>query len=229
MLPITTYIDAVRSSGVDPRLEPPRDQDLSRLFINSGWAHLIDPDHFAHSPLEHDRHVPAQRFLTFHEQQDVVTKALDVIMRNMDIHRDVLASLEWSLNDPDPLNRALEALTPSVRRTVIEHLGQRLQGLGVATGLGPNDRASSWSATHVTYRCPHRQLISSTPIRTSPQKRASERWSATTQAMMSPTESHAIRINLRSGILAICRANNATTSSKSRVYREPGRAQRTAS
>ena len=44
--------------------------------------------------------------------------------------------------------------------------------------------------------------------------------------MMSPTESEAIRISQVIGVLAICCARNATTSSKSRVYGAPALAQR---
>jgi anti-sigma regulatory factor (Ser/Thr protein kinase) len=99
MLPIAASVDRLREAGIGAHLTLPKDQDLARLFLNSNWAHLLDPDQFDAVDLPHERHLAVRRYVTFQEQQQVVSAALDVIMRNMELQRDVLAGLEWSINE----------------------------------------------------------------------------------------------------------------------------------
>lgn len=99
MLPIAACIDRHRESGVQTHLLLPEDQELARLFLNCNWAHLMDPDQFDAVDLPHERHLAVSRYTTFLEQQQVVNAALDVIMRNMELQRDVLAGLEWAINE----------------------------------------------------------------------------------------------------------------------------------
>src|SRR4051794_41914207 len=56
-----------------------------------------------------------------------------------------------------------------------------------------------------------------------PSRRRSSRWSALTRATTRPTVSQPTRSSPVIGVLAICCASQATTSSKSRVCAAPGR------
>jgi len=67
------------------------------------------------------------------------------------------------------------------------------------------------------------------PSARSPSRRLSSRRSATTRSTIVPTVFHPIRSSPAIGVLAICWASHATTSSKSRVCAAPGRAHGTAS
>jgi hypothetical protein len=88
--------------------------------------------------------------------------------------------------------------------SLAEHVEERQQGGGVAAGLGPHDRAALvvGHAGQVPLPEPVADLIhaeENEPI----EPRLAEVM-ATTRVTMSPTESHAIRINRRIGGLASC-------------------------
>ncbi len=99
MLPIFALADAYRADGVGIDLRLPSAQEMSRLFINCGWAHFIDPEHFPADAIQHDRHLATSQYVEFPDQQKIVDASVDVIMHNMELDREVLASLEWSLNE----------------------------------------------------------------------------------------------------------------------------------
>jgi anti-sigma regulatory factor (Ser/Thr protein kinase) len=99
MLPIVCSVDALRARDIGFTLVLPELQMLSRLFLNCNWAHLLDPEHFEELMLAHERHLAVRRYTEWREQQDVVNAAMDVVMRNMELTRDVLSGLEWSMNE----------------------------------------------------------------------------------------------------------------------------------
>lgn len=83
--------------GIDIRL--PANDDLARLFQNTNWAHCLDPSHHEAVDFLHERHMRVRRYASYEDQQDVVNGVLDVVMRNMELDRNVLGGLEWSLNE----------------------------------------------------------------------------------------------------------------------------------
>ena len=99
MIPLLASADALRREGVDISVVLPGDDDLARLFHNANWAHLLDPAKYASSDTVHDRHVAAHRFRTPDEQNQLVNAFMDVVMRQMTLARDVIAGLEWSINE----------------------------------------------------------------------------------------------------------------------------------
>ena len=100
IIPIISYIDTLKHDrNVQFNLMLPEQEDVKRLFLNTNWAHLLSPDMYDPSATIHDRHLAAQRFTNFEEQQDVVDRMLDVVMRNTEMARSVIAGLEWSINE----------------------------------------------------------------------------------------------------------------------------------
>ena len=89
----------LRREHVDLSVVLPDKDELRRLFLNTNWAHLLEPTSYERSDTVHDRHMAAHRFTDSDEQQQLVNVFMDVVMRNMTLERDVIAGLEWSINE----------------------------------------------------------------------------------------------------------------------------------
>lgn len=100
MIPLLASVDALRREKIDLSVTLPGEEDrLARLFVNTNWAHFLEPARFPKSDTVHDRHLAAHRFSDFDQQQRLVNAFMDVVMRNMTLERDVIAGLEWSINE----------------------------------------------------------------------------------------------------------------------------------
>lgn len=99
MIPLLSGADTLRREKVDVSVTLPDKEDLARLFLNTNWAHFLEPVRFSKSDTPHDRHLATQRFSDFDQQQKLVNDFMDVVMRNMTLERDVIAGLEWSINE----------------------------------------------------------------------------------------------------------------------------------
>ena len=99
MIPLLTSADALRRETVDVSITLPEEERLERLFLNTNWAHFLEPARFQKSDAVHDRHLAAQRFGDPEEQQHLVNTFMDVVMRSMTLDRRVVAGLEWSINE----------------------------------------------------------------------------------------------------------------------------------
>ena len=99
VLPLICLLDERRQRGNSFRAIPPKDSNFARVFVLSGWAHLIDP---AQPRVETQtaQHVNATRYVEHPEQQEAVRHAVDVVLRNIpSLRRDVLRAVEWSVNE----------------------------------------------------------------------------------------------------------------------------------
>lgn len=99
MIPLLASADALRREKVGVSVALPGREELARLFLNANWAHFLDPAHYSRSETSHQRHLAARRFNDFDQQQRLVNAFMDVVMRNMPLARDVIAGLEWSINE----------------------------------------------------------------------------------------------------------------------------------
>ena len=99
MIPLLPHVDVLRREGVDFSLTLPNIEGLARLFANANWAHFVEPETYPMSDTVHDRHLAAQRFTDSTQQERLVNEFMDVVMRNMTLERDVIAGLEWSINE----------------------------------------------------------------------------------------------------------------------------------
>jgi anti-sigma regulatory factor (Ser/Thr protein kinase) len=98
MLPIVCLLDHRRERGNVFSVVLPEFATLRNLFLNSNWAHLIDP---AEPPidLQHRLHLAASRYLDHRGQQGLVNAVLAVVLNNLDLQRDHITGLEWALNE----------------------------------------------------------------------------------------------------------------------------------
>ena len=138
MIPILCSLDSLRRSGVSISADLPGGQEISRLFMNTNWAHFLSPSQYPITETTHDRHLSVKRFRSLVEPQAVVSEFLDVVMRNISLERDVLAGLEWSINEitDNVLNHAqsedgglVQATTYLENRTVAFTVGDSGRGI----------------------------------------------------------------------------------------------------
>jgi anti-sigma regulatory factor (Ser/Thr protein kinase) len=98
VLPLICELDRWRERGHRFRALLPESPTLRQLFLNANWAHFMDEAH-PRIDMAHPQHLAARRYVTHAEQQQVVSDVLDVVLRTMDLRRDVIAALEWSVNE----------------------------------------------------------------------------------------------------------------------------------
>ncbi len=100
VLPLIASIDNLRREHKEVSVTLPASEYIQRLFLNTNWAHLLEPDRYAPSETSHPRHVPARRFNTAEHQHRLVGKTLNVLLGGLpSLQRDDLSALEWSINE----------------------------------------------------------------------------------------------------------------------------------
>ena len=100
MISICSKVLSLRSEGIDVKLLLPNDPKLNKLFINTNWAYLIDPDKYNVSKFRGSAHVPTINFNNLDEQNDAVNQILDAILCSIrSIKRRDLSAVEWALNE----------------------------------------------------------------------------------------------------------------------------------
>jgi len=97
---LCTQVKNYRSQGIDFELRLPKNERLSRLFVNTNWAHIIDPGNYGQSLFRGLRQVPATQFFTYEEQNSSVNDILDIILGALSgFSREDFAAIEWSINE----------------------------------------------------------------------------------------------------------------------------------
>src|SRR5207244_13444602 len=76
VLPIICLLDHRRRRGDTFSLVLPEAPHLRQLFLNTNWAHYMDPSH-PNLDMEHRQHLAARRYETRGERQEAVTPVLD--------------------------------------------------------------------------------------------------------------------------------------------------------
>ena len=99
MIPLLTSADVLRRATVHVSITLPENERLQRLFLNTNWAHFLEPTRFRESETVPNRHLAAQRFGDPEQQQHLVNTFMDVVMRGMTLDRRVIAGLEWAINE----------------------------------------------------------------------------------------------------------------------------------
>lgn len=97
IVPIIITADWLRSRSIAVSIEMPRDPEFSRLFINTSWAHSLDP-RFPPSDVNID-HFNAKRFASPDEQHGVVNEIMRLAIAKLHPSKDVRDLLEWSINE----------------------------------------------------------------------------------------------------------------------------------
>jgi anti-anti-sigma regulatory factor/anti-sigma regulatory factor (Ser/Thr protein kinase) len=99
MLPIISSIELLRRDGIKVYVKLPNKDDVRRMFRSVNWAHFLSPEQFDKSESNHDRHLVTRFFNDETEQHNAVNDFMDVVLRNMEVPKDIISGLEWSMNE----------------------------------------------------------------------------------------------------------------------------------
>lgn len=99
VLPIISSITEIRDEGYNVYVKLPHNENVRRLFRSVNWAHYLAPSQFEKSEAMHDRHLVTRNFKDEKEQFQIVNDFMDVVLRNMELPKDIISGLEWSVNE----------------------------------------------------------------------------------------------------------------------------------
>lgn len=99
MLPIIMTVFQIRSQLDDVFVYLPNNDNIRKLFRSVNWAHYLSPSQFEMSESEHDKHLVTRTFNDLNEQQNVVNDFMDMVLRTMELSKDLISGLEWSINE----------------------------------------------------------------------------------------------------------------------------------
>lgn len=120
----------------------PREERLRRLFINTNWAHVIDPSNYNSSSFHGLSQVPITQFFTIEEQTAAVTTILNVMFGSQTgFSRSDLAAIEWSLNEitDNVINHAYSEVGGFLQLTTTRRNRKRVEYVVCDAGIGiPN-------------------------------------------------------------------------------------------
>jgi len=87
-------------AGIDVDLTLPQEGSLNRLFLNTNWAHLIDPRRYDPGNYRGFLQIPVIQYRNGQEQSAAVTTVMEKILSALsDFDRSHLKAIEWSLNE----------------------------------------------------------------------------------------------------------------------------------
>ncbi len=99
MLPIISSLHQLRKEKKSVYVKLPQDNDTRKLFRSVNWAHFLSPSQFEKSESTHDRHLVTRFFTDPNQQKQVVDDFMDVVLRSMQVPKDIISGLEWSINE----------------------------------------------------------------------------------------------------------------------------------
>jgi hypothetical protein len=99
MIPIICTTAVLRRQGISIQVILPWDASAASYFLSNNWAHHLAPDLYTPTDFVGERHLATQRFANLQEQQTVVNQIMDVVMGTMDLDREILDGLEWSVSE----------------------------------------------------------------------------------------------------------------------------------
>ena len=95
MPPLLAALDVVRRAGIEVSASLPGDRACRRRFLESDWAHLLDPKRYDPATAPAREGPNARRFTDFREQQRAVDASVEMALGHLPLRRDFLAALEW--------------------------------------------------------------------------------------------------------------------------------------
>lgn len=157
MLSVCAQVLAYRSAGIEISIIPPKAKRLLNYYVNTNWAHFLDPYQFDQSRFRGHTKVPATQYRTTDEQQSAVNRIVGVILSAVpDMKRADFAAFEWSVNEltDNVLVHADSRIGGLIQVSTFEKTRKQVQfvvadaGLGIPTTLkeGHPDIASDTSA-----------------------------------------------------------------------------------
>lgn len=138
MLPLMPIITDYRGKSVGFQLIEPQDDKLRRLFLNTNWAHYIDPGTYDRNPHE-GGHVPSLRFGDDETSAtgEILTKVMNLILRQLETDRTTLKAVEWALGEimDNVVNHSQSPVGGFVQATAYE-TSNRVEFVVADAGIG---------------------------------------------------------------------------------------------
>lgn len=100
MLALCAEVLRLRTKKIDCSIVLPVNDKLERLFINTNWAHLLEPRKYPESTFRGYTQIPVLQFSNPQEQNDIVNRIINAVLGGIpDIRRSDFAALEWAINE----------------------------------------------------------------------------------------------------------------------------------
>lgn len=100
MLCLCSQFLTLTENGISIDLVLPKNDKLCKIFLNSNWPYLIQPNKYNKSAFRGFTQVPATIFADQREQSNSVEKIINAILCSMSgLKRGDLAAIEWSINE----------------------------------------------------------------------------------------------------------------------------------
>lgn len=97
MLGIIAMVSELRRQGVTVKIILPRKKEAQRFFTAVSWTHLLDP--LLQEGYKYSNNHFVEQYHSFAEIPPVVNHFMDIIMGHIQMPKDVLAALEWSITE----------------------------------------------------------------------------------------------------------------------------------
>lgn len=145
MLPLCAQSLQLRSNKIETSIKLPTNERLSRLFINTGWAHFISPKEFS-APIRDsfNRQFPAAVYTTYEEQEKLLNELLEKLLAVIpNFSRSAFAAVEWALSEitDNVTNHSQSSIGGLLQLSVFDLNRKRIEftvsdaGIGVASTL----------------------------------------------------------------------------------------------
>lgn len=100
MVALCGQLAEVRRRGVDFELLLPTDFRLARLFANSNWAHVLDPERYPASRYRGYTNMPLARFATPEDQSVVISRMINALLCAIPtLERADFGAIEWCISE----------------------------------------------------------------------------------------------------------------------------------
>lgn len=97
MLGIIAIVSKLRLRGTEVTIVLPTDKNAQHFFSTTNWSNLLDV-RLPQSQYNSRTHF-VQQFTSYQELPSLVSKFMDVVMRHIEMPKDILSALEWSVNE----------------------------------------------------------------------------------------------------------------------------------
>ena len=100
MVGICAQVMSYRNSQIGISIKLPNDVKLNKLFLNTNWAHFLDPRMYDLSTFKGHTHIPITQYQNPEEHFKAVNKIVQAILGAVpDIPRSSFGAFEWSINE----------------------------------------------------------------------------------------------------------------------------------
>lgn len=139
MLPICSYAMALRDARIETNIVLPTNERLARLFINTNWAHFIEPRRYDMSKRLGQNQVPTLSFKNSEEQNACVDRLVSGMLSAVSgLHRTDFAAVEWALNEitDNVLNHSESRIGGIVQLSIFEKKKRGVEFTVCDAGIG---------------------------------------------------------------------------------------------